>query len=271
MILYLLFFSYLFILCIFVVKKMNMAIAKEKKTTTQQQQQKQQKERKERKERKPKAAYCIGALTFRTKKECEQYARSIICRLGCGPISSTHDSFSFFYDLIQNHPKREEKIGSGIASFEIVPNPLIPKYFQTLIHRTDGSTIDFSWVHCCQFKPRTAMDDLVRCMRASIRDTVIQFKRKQRRMECAYCECTDKPYEEYHVDHDQPSFHQLKEDFLQQTKQPFPTQFADCPATRLTIFRSQDQSFEIEWKTYHDTHCQLQILCRSCNLRKLKH
>jgi hypothetical protein len=173
----------------------------------------------------------------------------------------------FFVNLLNNHPHYLEKIGSGIDYFYIQPNPLVKKYYQTMIKRTDDSEIDFSWRYCCQFKERTIMDDLTRAMRCSIKDDIIKFK-QQNILKCNKCKTDDEQYENFHVDHNNPSFKNLKDGFLQLTNKPIPTKFSDCNVNKLTIFREENKDFKNEWIEYHNNNCNLQILCRDCNLKK---
>ena len=216
-----------------------------------------------------KQTYYIGELAFKTKKECESYTRNIINNLGCCSIYKTHEKYNFFVNLIKNHPSCLEKIGSGIDYFYIQPNPLVKKYYQTMIKRTDGSETDFSWVYCCQFKERTNIDDLLRAMRNAIKDDIIKFK-QQSTLKCINCKTENELYENFHVDHDNPSFQSLKDNFLQITNKPIPTNFADCDVYKLTIFKDENEDFKNEWIEYHNKNCNLQILCRDCNLRKKK-
>jgi len=217
-----------------------------------------------------KQKYYIGELEFKTKKECEDYTRNIINNLGCCIINNDHSHFAFFNNLLKNHPNCDDKIGYGIDYFYIQPNPLVKKYYQTMIKRLDGTIIDFSWVYCCKFKERTATDNLLKAMRTAIKDVVIDFKRSQRKLICNFCKTETELYENYHVDHENPSFQALKDDFLQLTKLQIPSSFGDCKRYNLTIFNDEDNEFKNEWCIYHNNNCTFQILCRSCNLTKKK-
>ena len=92
--------------------------------------------------------------------------------------------FLFFHDLLKNHPEYETKKGCGIDYFFIERNPIMKKYYQTMIKRTDGTVIDFSWVYCCQFKVRTNKDDLYRAKRETIKHDTIKFKQSQIKLIC---------------------------------------------------------------------------------------
>lgn len=217
-----------------------------------------------------KQKYCIGNLEFKTKKECENYTRNIINSLGCCIIEKTHMHFDFFNALIKNHPKCDEKVGNGINFFYIQPNPLVKKYYQTMIKRLDGSEIDFSWVYCCKFKERTVTEDLVKSMRTAIKDDVILYKQNQDKLVCAFCKTEDEIYENYHVDHHNPSFKTIKDDFLNSTTKQVPLTFGDCIKYKLTEFKIDDEDFKNDWVNYHNNKCNYQILCRNCNLKKEK-
>lgn len=214
-----------------------------------------------------KKKYNIGDMEFKTKKECENFTRSFIHKLGCCIINKDHKDFIFFVNLIRNHPEYEIKKGTGIDSFSIVPNPMMNKYYQTMIKRLDGTEIDFSWVYCCQFKERTPTFNLIRSMRSAISDDIIKYKRTHS-LTCNYCKTNTEVYENYHVDHDSPSFQTLKDNFLQLTTKQIPTSFTDCKKNHYAIFKEADVDFKKDWVDYHNNHCNLQILCRDCNLRK---
>lgn len=214
-----------------------------------------------------KQKYNIGNLEFKTKKACEEYTRNIVNTLGCCTINKDHLQYKFFIKLIDNHARSDEKKGVGIDYFFIVPNSLTPKYFQTMIKRVDGSETDFSWVQCCEFKKeRTDSVLLTKAMRSAIMNDIMKFKQSQSKMICNHCR-TDSA-ENYHVDHDSPSFQVLKDNFKNSTDKQLPTSFADCKIYNLKIFKDEDEGFKKDWVDYHNKNCSLQILCKECNLRK---
>lgn len=213
--------------------------------------------------------YNIGDKKFKTKKECETFTRNIINNLGCCEIKRGHTYFTFFEDLLMNHQDYDEKKGTGIDYFYIQYNQVCGKYYQTLIKRVDKSDEVFSWVHCCQFRDRTPLHNLINAMRESINEQTIKYRQDQEQLICVYCK-TDNQDVEYHVDHDKPSFKVLKDDFLSLTRKEKPNTFGHCSLSRQTIFNKEDKDFKLEWVYYHKKNCNLQILCKDCNLRKQK-
>lgn len=211
--------------------------------------------------------YYIGTLEFDTKKKCEEHTRSVIKSLGCCKINRDHPSYGFFSDLLKNHPECELKTGCGIDYFFIKPNPLRPSTFQTMIRRIDGTEVDFSWLYCCQFKLRTNDYDLTQAMRVSIRSQIIDYKNAVNKLICNLCKIEDA--DEYHIDHDSPSFKELKETFIKQTSHTIPTVFGELNSTlSLNIFNDTDNDFKNDWIEYHKSNCKLQVLCKKCNLCK---
>ena len=216
-----------------------------------------------------KPKYYIGELEFKTKKDCETYTRNIINTLGCCEIKKDNAYFIFFNNLIKNHPKYELKKGAGIDYFFIVHNP-IAKGYQTMIKNIDNAITIFSWNQCCEFKVRPINHYLVDSLRNAIKDDTIKYKCSRSKLICNLCKTENKLYEEYHVDHDNPSFLILKNDFLQLTTKNIPSLFSECEKYNFTIFKDEDIDFKNEWIEYHNKHCNFQILCCKCNLSKLK-
>ena len=228
--------------------------------------------------------YTIGNKIFKTKKECYSYTKNIINSLGSCEINKDHNYFIFFCDLLKNHTEYDEKVGCGIDRFCIIKNKLNPNFYGMELHRLDNTKINFSWVHCCEFKKRSYDWHLSSAMRSSIMKTIINFKTKNK-LECSMCKISDHDTI-YHVDHIIP-FINLKNDFLKTTKLTLPEarrslatvstpegiepiSFSTCSNTGLCVFGDDDSGFKNDWISYHDENCKLQILCRSCNILKGK-
>ena len=212
--------------------------------------------------------YYIGSQGFKTKKESEEYTRRIVNELKTSRITKEDKYFSFFNDLIKNHPECDEKIGCGIDYFFIQPNVLNKKAYQTMIRRIDESIIDFSWVYCCQFKIRPSTTDLYTAMRQAIAPDMIKFKKEQIELQCSLCQVSDLNYSDYHVDHNEPPFRTIRDNFTSLPGSMIPLNFSSCPQTYASIFRDEDIEFKNNWIKYHNDSCSLQILCRDCNLKK---
>ena len=222
---------------------------------------------------KNKQVYSIGSEIFRTKKDCLTYTRKMIYSLGCCHVTKSHPEYLFFVELLKNHPDENGKKGIGIDFFVIQPNAFNKNNLETLIQRVDGSRIDFSWNLCCAFKKKTNIDKLIRAMRSAISGDIIRFKQEAREAHplicCKYCQKQIKEEKDFHVDHETPSFYSLKNTFLE-THPTRPIDFDEDPKYHSTVFKKEDKEFETKWKCFHTSFCNLQILCKKCNLQKKK-
>ena len=218
-----------------------------------------------------KQKYNIGELEFKTIKECENYTRNIINNLGCCIINKDHIQYNFFNNLIKNHPEYYENCFNFIDYFYININPLSKK-FMVNIKRLDNSSSDFSWTYCCKFKKRDDNYYLTREMRKVINPDIVNFKNNQNKLICNFCGNDNELYENFHIDHHNPSFKNLKENFLKITDKQIPTKFNDVKIYDKNIdgFNYDDEEFKNEWVEYHNKNCNLQVLCKSCNLKKPK-
>jgi hypothetical protein len=95
--------------------------------------------------------YTLGEFTFRTKKACREYVSYLIHAIGCVRIEPNHPHWDIFNALINNHPEKDQKIGTGISHFFIQKNA-VGRGLTTMITRTDGSVADFAWRECCEYK-----------------------------------------------------------------------------------------------------------------------
>jgi len=210
--------------------------------------------------------YFVGDIGFPTKEACKVYVRAKINELRKDTIDKKHKDFVFFVNLLNIHQNGKEKIGCGIECFYVRKNDF-GGGLQTWIKRTDGTREVFSWNKCC-FKKKSNDEDLTKAMRNSVSDVVSDFKINNAHI-CKICGTASA--KEYHTDHDNPSFQKLKKTFLENTTRDKPTEFDENPFRNYTtIFRREDADFENEWVNYHNTNCNLQILCSDCNLRKAK-
>ncbi|MFE8644998.1 DUF3223 domain-containing protein [Sphingomonas sp. NCPPB 2930] len=90
-------------------------------------------------------------MHFTKKSDVIDYVRKLIGKYSIGSFLDSEDAF-FCSNLFTRHSHYLEKAGSGIKSIEVRRDEYGNKHFQ--IHRTDGTDIDISWVHCITPKGR---------------------------------------------------------------------------------------------------------------------
>ena len=205
----------------------------------------------------------IGDKHFTTKKTLEEYTRNLIATIGICPSIRIRniDDYNFFINLFRRHPKYPEKI-YNICDIQIVRNKVNSNYLEVNIVKGDGSIDDISWRNCISGAER----DKFKCaLRMSINEQIQQF-RNTCSNECAICKTLDA--DEYHVDHEN-HFEEILYEFLQTTQKNKPTIFQNTNDNRKS-FTLDDKEYEDEWKLFHKNNAHLRLLCRSCNLKRIK-
>lgn len=204
----------------------------------------------------------IGEIEFKSQALAKTFLRELIQRYEPNQIIDNPNDHKFLLSLIERHSEREEKIGPGIKAFISVRDYM--KALGLKILRTDGSQIDFSWVHCITGSKKS---HIVMAMRVSIEYQVIDFKDSITDFVCGICnkpiELTDK----LNIDHEVP-FKKLAEDFLSGKNHPI--KFDDCEKTNRAKFQAVDSEFEKAWASYHKTNAILRPTHAKCNLARNK-
>ena len=202
--------------------------------------------------------YILSGNSFKTKKALTEYVRQIISNLGCCKIGRKHEYYSLFSDLIAMHPERDEKIGVGVKRFNICKNPLTHMSNHVVITRVDKTDESLSWRYCCG----TKYNNLDSAFRNAVWRSVNKFKMNSV-LKCTICGTTSG---EFHTDHNKVPFRDLVSSF-KLTVNELPSKF-DKNKKCLVKFRKEDSKFRKSWVKFHDEHCDLQILCKTCNLKK---
>ncbi|MCP5060975.1 MAG: DCL family protein [Ignavibacteriae bacterium] len=210
-------------------------------------------------------------MGFNTKTDSYRYSKNIIDKIGneIGKnekqfVFKTHKDYNFLNDLIKNHIRYDDKIGCGIDFFIIRKN--FAGANELNIQREDGSIESISWSSCAKINTKhNDKNHLTAAMREAINLTCYEFKKKQEDKSCRFCGDDN----DIHTDHHNPSFIELQNRFLKENTK-IPTKYSKRVGTHKVCFLEEDWDFEKKWKSYHDDNCSLQLLCRSCNLKKSK-
>lgn len=200
----------------------------------------------------------IGELNFKSKKAAIDYTRAKLTELIGDKIQD-----QFLIELVKNHPSNFKNI-NDIDYFTIRYDKY--GYIQTECMLKSGYNYVFSWRICCELKEKTPKENIVACMRTSIRPDILKYRRENS-MICVLCDTVEGLF---HIDHNEPSFKILSDDFLEQNKNILPTDFTCRNTEYYSIFHNNDNRFRDEWIEFHNSKAKLQVLCQSCNLRKPK-
>nr|MCU0649682.1 DCL family protein [Gemmatimonadaceae bacterium] len=89
----------------------------------------------------------IGERVFGTQKSAMDEARRVRDRYADGQMV-TGDDVDFLMDLLYLHSEAADKIGSGVAGFSVDRDHVYRTTRCFFVHRTDGSSTDFSFENC---------------------------------------------------------------------------------------------------------------------------
>jgi Protein of unknown function (DUF3223) len=207
--------------------------------------------------------FTLGKKTFKTKKAAGEEVRRVLhsTELGKKLEGEEHD---LVRALLSLHPQATQKVGVGVIAIYVRDGGWNSRCFW--VRRADGSETDFSYREC--FTPSTHQQQVLAAMRRAIFDQVLEFKnQKFSGMVKIRCEASDELIgpDECDVDHFDPTFRQIVDDFFQTTGWNFenirvrPTadgqlgdELADSPLSEL-------------WQAFHNTKAKLRIVTKKIN------
>jgi hypothetical protein len=89
------------------------------------------------------------------------------------PLRAPYHAHLCDLDLIGHHPRRDEKLGSGISHFTVSLSQWGNREFH--LHRVDGTSVNFSYTKCLEPKP-SSLRDAKAAMRREVQDDILTAK-----------------------------------------------------------------------------------------------
>lgn len=196
------------------------------------------------------------------KKVAESLVRVIVASTPDGVVSG--DFGRFMAALLLRHPCASEKAGPGISFITLGKVPGHKSRGFT-VHRTDGTSTDFSWRECIYPTPQ---ERIIRdAMREAVDSQVKSFKqsRQDRASGLLRCEVTNAlvTWDDSEVDHHDPSFLALAGKYASSRggyQAILLTPSADQQIGRSLLY--PDSSM---WPRYHQDHARLRVLSRAAH------
>ena len=99
----------------------------------------------------------------------EQQTREILYKYAFGRVLDSSDTEAL-KEVINNHPRAKEKIGSGISHLTVEDAGRNTRCFY--IHHTDGTCIDFSFIKCFKKSPK----DFPASARRAVEGQIYEFR-----------------------------------------------------------------------------------------------
>jgi len=215
----------------------------------------------------------IGNVEYKSISECTKKVREWLTEIyefnKESIIIKSNPNFNFLMDVLNKHPRSNNKIGLGVEFFTLQLNPINKKGVEVIIHRVDGTKEDFSWLVAIGAKKNTSRTKRIAAMRHAVKRITIEYKQNNDLI-CNHCGITSDnlEYHKFATDHKTIPFSVIAEEFLLNNDASAPKIFDNDPISHCPIFQLKDKYFEEKWYNYHLEHSDFQILCASCNSKK---
>ena len=215
------------------------------------------------------AKFKIGDAWFRTKGAAKRDIKGLLKCYSNVPGNVAEVGASLLMDLLKMHPEAEQKIGVGVASFNVRKNPPYntPGFWIT---RIDGSETDFSYLAC--FNAPTVEQDAKAAFRAEVDAQVFEFRRDTfgsgREVRCSVTgEVLE--FAGSHVDHIVP-FREILSKFITVDGLDLSTTEVEPTSDGETLNRLVDRDMAKRWFDYHMEHATLRMVTAFANLSLLR-
>lgn len=227
---------------------------------------------------KTKNKYMIGNQEFTSQDKAIAYFREEILKK-VGYTNSVKEAnlelYNIIKDVLKNHPDALTKgvvdeFNNIILKDIILVENLTNKgtYHMQIINK-DDKYVDISWNKAITKKETSCIDKLKSALRQSIFYQIKNFRDITEKI-CSLCKSTNN----LEVDHENPTFKQLVEQFL--INKTYPTIFnkidrnTENKNESYYIFVEENKEFENEWKNFHLKNSKLRFLCKICHNKRSK-
>lgn len=213
---------------------------------------------------------CVTTPTTPSASALEQKARSILYAYPVGVAVAEQD---FISRLLAQHPDATAKIGSGISHFTVdVDRARRTRHFR--VHRTDGSSTDFSFKSCLAGSKARANRErsrIKKAARGTVDDQIAAFRRRQFSAGPVVCPLTGEYLQlnkHTHVYHHPVGFDELLNHWLAQE---------GLDLLEIRVSPRTDNSTEVvmvdprqreSWATFHQFRAGLRVVSGSEHLRQ---
>lgn len=211
----------------------------------------------------------IGDKEFKFKKDAISYFKNILDSYEPTQTVSEND-FKDLVGLIENRPDKDQKIGCGIESIQVIEVRFKTKCFELI--RTDGSKEVFSYRNSINGKsnPLTKFSKTCReTISEDLRNVKLAYFKKFSKKGEVKCQETGElcKWEELNVDHPQPNtFSVIVDRFIE-------VHSIDINAVQYTeimdgVYHFTDIELAENFKKYHRDKANLRLVVRGKNLRR---
>jgi hypothetical protein len=202
-------------------------------------------------------------ITYKTKKEFAIYVRNLIYMvIGVCDDVAKHKNYFELLEVLKRHPDFEEKM-DNLKTMRIQKESFNDGR-QIVIVKNDNTEAVISFITAINGEGMSIHNMLRDAMRSSVHEQIQTFRAKGGSF-CAICNSTEKP----EVDH-LLRFTEMVVAFLS-NRTDIPSKFDKLnEPMRRHCFLEEDCLFREDWVEYHRMNATMRMLCRRCNLQRIK-
>jgi hypothetical protein len=212
-------------------------------------------------------SYTIADEYFATQQQLVARIQGIL-HGARAPLRLAGADAALMADVLQRHPRAEEKIGIGIAALWIKRNGAFGNGF--FIERTDGTWIDYSYKQC--IRPQTNATKAKFAFRRAIDAQVIVVKRAAFALtDTVTCPITGEPitWETAHVDHEPPrTFAALLAEYCAERAIDLDT--IDLYESKSGIGKLLPPAIAQDWAAWHQERARLRVISAEANIKLVR-
>jgi hypothetical protein len=208
----------------------------------------------------------IGTTRFARLKDAQEAVKEVLYSvpLGAELIGTQLD---FIKAVVACHPDAADKIGPGISAISVRANPYKQRGFW--VTRVDGTEIDISYQKCVNGAP-SQRQAVHAAFREAVRGQINAFRLSYFRTELhPRCALTDEPLvmgPGAHVDHEDPTFVELADQFLDLCGAVDDIELV--PGENGFGRRLKDAEILLQWSEYHECNARLRVVSKNANLTR---
>lgn len=210
----------------------------------------------------------VGGIELPSKRAAIELCRIILHGHSIGETVADPGVHAFLLALLAKHRRAAQKIGAGVASFQVEATDFGSRTRGFWITRVDGTRTDFSFLRC--LTPGTPRKDALRALRHEIQPQIDAFRESLRGRPLT-CSVTNVglSWMDMHVDHN-PTFASLVEAFLDAAGVAL-EDIALLPPRDGEIRRLiADRNIAERWRAFHADRARLRPVHRTVNLSTLR-
>ena len=216
----------------------------------------------------------IGTEIFPTKKAALEAIRNVRDRYEDRvPLSRADDEF--MRDLLSLHSEAIDKFGVGVSHFTVATEAVFGgrnRHF--VLHRHDGSSSDFSFMHCVTPEAKNRNDRIL-ALRQAIKEQTWRYREQEfssgKDLICPYEQVEITP-DNCQIDHQSPwTFDALVLAWLTSEGISLEDVQITPPADNQLVAQMSNAAQSSSWRSFHHANAKLRLLSTRGNLSGAKH